>query len=275
MKDTTITCLCDNNVMLSSRLRGEHGISFLIERGTTSVLFDTGQSFEVLSHNARILEKDLSSIRSLMLSHGHYDHTGGLKGACDLSHATVYAHPSIFEEKYKIPAGKTPAPIGIPFHREEIEASSRMLLSASPQKILDGVTLTGEIPRITPSEAVPDVFQKREGDSYVKDDILDDQSLVIDTGEETYVVLGCNHAGLINTIEHCKTISSSPITTVFGGTHLVAADSTRMKETIHYLKAGRITLHGYHCTGDRASFELRAAMPDTYEKGLVGMEYVV
>ncbi len=275
MKDTTITCLCDNNVMLSSRLRGEHGISFLIERGTASLLFDTGQSFGVLSHNAMVMEKDLSSITSLMLSHGHYDHTGGLKGASDLSHAPVYAHPGIFEEKYKSPMGKEPSPIGIPFQREEIEVFSNLLLSSPPQKILDGVTLTGEIPRITPSEAVPDVFQKKVGGIITKDDILDDQSLVIDTGEAAYVVLGCNHAGLINTIEHCRTIAVSPIAMVFGGTHLVAADSTRMKETIRYLKENGITLHGYHCTGDRASFELRAAMPDTYEKGYVGMEYVI
>jgi 7,8-dihydropterin-6-yl-methyl-4-(beta-D-ribofuranosyl)aminobenzene 5'-phosphate synthase len=261
--------------MLSSRLRGEHGISFLIEQGNKSVLFDTGQSFETLSHNANILGKDLRSVEAILLSHGHYDHTGGVIGVCRESRAPLYAHPAAFEKKYKLAKGMDPAYIGIPYSREEIETLSAIHLSAEPAKILPGVTLTGEIPRITPSEAVPEVFQKFVAGSFIKDDIADDQSIIVDNGEEAHIILGCNHAGLMNTIERCKELTSSPITMVYGGTHLVAATPQRMAETVTYLNDNEITLHGYHCTGDRASFELRQALRLPYEKGYVGMGYLL
>lgn len=275
MKDITITCMCDNNVKLSSRLRGEHGIAFLVEQGKKSILFDSGQSYDVLSHNAGVLDKDLSNLDGIVLSHGHYDHTGGLRGVSRASQAPIYAHPSIFEDKYKAPQGSEPSYIGIPFTRTDIEASSRFHLSAEHRSVEGLVTATGEVPRITPSEEVPDIFLKKTDSVFVKDDILDDQSLVVDNGEEAYIILGCNHAGMINTITHCKTLATSPITMVFGGTHLVAATGARMADTISYLKAEGISMHGYHCTGDRASFELKSAMGDAYEKGIVGTEYIL
>lgn len=106
MKDTRITCLSDNAVKLSSSLRGEHGIAFFIEQGNKSILFDTGQSFEVLSHNAEALGIDLGTVTDIILSHGHYDHTGGLLDAAMESRARILCHPDVFEKKYKRVSGE-------------------------------------------------------------------------------------------------------------------------------------------------------------------------
>lgn len=267
-----ITCICDNNVKLSTHLRGEHGISFYIENGKDKVLFDTGQSFAVMSHNSQELGIDLGGVEKIVLSHGHYDHTGGLDRMLDYNIEKVFCHPCCFEEKYKM-VDSEPVYIGIPVSRESIEKRTELILSKSRKKICDNILMTGEIQRWSPHEGVPDVFFKKEDGKLIKDNILDDQSLIVDNGKEAILLLGCNHSGLINTFKGAMEMTSSKITTIAGGTHLVAAGKGRMDATISFLKEYDVMLYGFHCTGDEASVKLRKGLGDSYYRGFTGMSF--
>jgi len=272
MKDTHITCLCDNAVKLSSPLRGEHGIAFFIEQGKKSILFDTGQSFEVLSHNAEALGIDLGTVTDIILSHGHYDHTGGLLDAAMESRARILCHPDAFEKKYKRVSGED-IYIGMPWSEEELSLVSDITCSTQPTTVTPTLMATGEVPRQEPLERVPDLFLKESGQGLVHDTIRDDQSLIIDNGEEATVLLGCNHAGMLNTLAYCQSLCKSPISLVAGGTHLVAASPERIEATAAYALTHGIVVHGYHCTGDAASFAMRKEMGEQYGRGYVGMTY--
>jgi len=267
-----ITCICDNNVKLSSHLQGEHGISFYIENGKDKVLFDTGQSFGVLSHNAQELGVGLEDVGKIVLSHGHYDHTGGLDKMLDYGIEKVFCHPDCFEDKYKLVKSK-PVYIGIPIGRESIEERTELVLSTTSMKVCDNILMTGEMARNNPYEGIPDVFFKKEDGKLIKDYILDDQSLIVDNGKDAILLLGCNHSGLINTFKGAMELTDSNITTIAGGTHLVAAGKERMDATISFLKDYDVMVYGFHCTGDEASIKMRKGLGESYYKGYTGMSF--
>lgn len=265
-----IKCVVDNNVKLSSKFRGEHGLSFLIEN-KEKILFDTGQTFDVLSHNMQILDEKFVDISKIVISHGHYDHTGGLQGITKLSNAEIFAHPSIFDEKYK--KTETEAKyIGAPFKENDLPGIS---LSKESIEISKNIFTTGQINRTFDFENVSNVFQKKVGNKFSHDEIPDDQSLIIKTPVGGVVVLGCNHSGLLNTIEHSKDVIGDDVFLVLGGTHLVSADDNRLTLTIEYLKKYGITLFGFHCTGDYASYKLRSGLEKMYCRGYTGFEILL
>ncbi|MBN1785867.1 MAG: MBL fold metallo-hydrolase [Candidatus Methanofastidiosa archaeon] len=264
-----ISCICDNNVKLSSHLLGEHGISFHIDDGKDMMLFDTGQSYHVLSHNARQLRIDLDEVDKIILSHGHYDHTGGLDGMLEHEVNEVIGHPDMLQKKYKL-VSDLPEYIGIPLGRNEIEGRSKLTLSRESFRVSRSITTTGEIPRVNEMEAVPDIFLCESDGIMLKDDILDDQSIIVNNSREAILLLGCNHSGIMNTLEHAKRITDVPIVAIAGGTHLVAADNARMERTISYLREEKVKLYGFHCTGDKASHILKTELGQYYEWGRVG-----
>lgn len=265
-----IKCVVDNNVKLSSNFWGEHGLSFLIEN-KEKILFDTGQSFEVLNHNLGILGVKKEDISKIFISHGHYDHTGGLMELVKYSNAEIFAHPSIFDEKYKKTATE-PKYIGAPFKKKDLPDIS---LSKESIELSKNILTTGEIEKTFDFEKVSTVFQKKVGSKYNHDEIIDDQALVIKTQVGGVVVLGCNHSGLLNTIEHSKDLIGDDVFLVLGGTHLVAADDNRLSLTVEYLKKYGITLFGFHCTGDYASFKLHSALDKMYCRGYTGFEVLI
>ena len=265
-----IKCVVDNNVKLSSNFWGEHGLSFLIEN-KEKILFDTGQTFDVLNHNMGVIGENLRDISKVFISHGHYDHTGGLLEISRLSNPKIYAHPSILEEKYKKTATVTKN-IGIPIKKEEMP---EILFSKDSIELSDNIFTTGHIERTFDFEKVSDIFQKKSGKKFSHDEIDDDQSLIIKTPVGGVVVLGCNHAGLLNTIEHSKDIIGDDIFLVLGGTHLVSANDAKIAKTIEYLKKYGITLFGFHCTGDYASCKLRSALDKMYCRGYTGFEVIL
>lgn len=265
-----IKCVVDNNVKLSSKFWGEHGLSFLIEN-KEKILFDTGQTFEVLNHNMNVIGEDLKDISKIFISHGHYDHTGPLLKVWELSNAMIYGHPSIFDEKYKKTTAN-PKNIGIPYTKEQLPEIS---FSKDSIELSPNIFTTGEIERTFDFEKVSNIFQKKMGNTFIQDEIQDDQSLIIKTPVGGVVILGCNHAGLLNTIEHSKDVIGDDIFLVLGGTHLVSADDNKIAKTIDYLKKYGITLFGFHCTGDYASSKLRSALDKMYCRGYTGFEVVL
>ena len=243
----------------------EHGICFWIETGSTRVIFDTGQGGPALLNNARILKIPLERAESVVLSHGHFDHTGGLKTVLQLSHnPKVYAHPATFQPKFACNEYGQSRSIGIPFMNEISirKLAGDVIFTIRPTQIADGIFVTGEIPRITEFEDTGGPFFLDDGCTK-PDPFLDDQALFFESSKGMVVLLGCAHAGVINTLLYIQQLThGKPIHAVMGGMHLLSASRVRMNRTIEYLDRINPDLLGpAHCTGEAATAELWDAFP--------------
>lgn len=246
-----ITTLSENTAGFPGAL-AEWGLSVLVQTDDLNILLDTGASISV-SHNAPIFDLDLSTIDRIVLSHGHYDHTGGLKEV--LKHigkqVEVIAHPDIWAKKYARGKGFERY-IGIPFPREELEAlGASFTLSKEPVWITDDIVSTGEIAMTEEFEQLdPNLYVKEDG-NWRRDELWDDRALIIKTGEGLVVILGCAHRGAINTLRHAREITGvALIHTVIGGTHLTGATEERVLRTATALQELGVQRVGVsHCTG--------------------------
>jgi 7,8-dihydropterin-6-yl-methyl-4-(beta-D-ribofuranosyl)aminobenzene 5'-phosphate synthase len=251
-----ITTLSENTAGLGG-LMAEWGLSILVESEEINILFDTGQSLSA-SHNADLMGINLSQIDKIVLSHGHFDHTGGLKQALLRigKEIDIIAHPDIWAAKYSRRQGQEARYIGIPFHRQTLESlGAKFSLSREPVRLSDNITTSGEIPMTTEYEIIEPHLQVKEGRRFKPDKLLDDQALIITTGAGLVVILGCAHRGVINTLYHAQKLTGvEAIYAVFGGCHLISATEERIWLTIAALKELGVQLLGLsHCTGLAAS----------------------
>lgn len=255
-------------------LTPEHGLAVWIRAGGVEGLLDAGQG-KALVGNAAHLGMDLAQAQFLVLSHGHYDHSGGL--AAFLEHNRL--GPILFAEgaldpRWSLRPPSAPREIGIP--RSAREALNklppeRIVPLDSPRFLGEGLGLTGPIPRTSGFEDPGGpFFLDREG--FTPDPIRDDQALWIATEEGTVIVLGCAHAGVVNTVEFVQKISPGPIRALVGGFHLLEAGPERLDLTIRALrKVDPDLIVPCHCTGDRAVQELSRAFPGRVIPGRAGM----
>jgi 7,8-dihydropterin-6-yl-methyl-4-(beta-D-ribofuranosyl)aminobenzene 5'-phosphate synthase len=244
----------------------EWGLSILVETDDLKVLLDTCASISV-PHNAPILGVDLSAIDKIVLSHGHYDHTGGLKEVLAKTGAVeVIAHPDIWAEKYAR-FGEREAYIGIPFSREELEGlGASFTLSKEPVWISDDIVTTGEIPMVTEYEEIDANMYVKEDGEFVPDPFWDDRALIIKTELGLVVILGCAHRGAINTLYHAREITGIDILhTVIGGTHLMNASEERIMLTAAAFQELGVQRVGVsHCTGLPAAVLLAQQLGDAF-----------
>jgi 7,8-dihydropterin-6-yl-methyl-4-(beta-D-ribofuranosyl)aminobenzene 5'-phosphate synthase len=257
-----LTILCDNAVGIIGGI-GEHGYAIFIETEGGPYLFDTGSGMGILP-NAKLLEKDLRSIKKIFLSHGHYDHTGGLSDVLDfVSPVSVYAHPAIFDEKYSFSKKDDRTEIkfiGIPQRRAFLEAKGAVFqLAKEFKEVGEGVFLTGEIPRVTEFEAVDKRLNIKLNDVFTIDVFPDDQALVLSTRKGLVVLLGCSHAGMINTLRYVQSkLKDEPVYAVVGGTHWGFMDEKDFASSIEVLKKMDISMIGVsHCTGIPVAHRLK------------------
>jgi len=249
-----VTCLVDNTAKLSSQLWAEHGSAFLVESADAKVLLDTGQSGVVLVHNLAALNKDLVGLTGIVLSHGHYDHTGGMEHILSrYGNVEIIAHPSVFDERISRDGAGREKPIGIPFSREYLEARCRLRLSKEPVEVAPGIFTTGQVPRGSGPEPRDPRLKVRVDGQLQVDPLLDDISLVLKTTKGLVVLLGCCHSGLVNTLEHVSTTFSGGILAIMGGTHLANVEDSVLIETVTAVKERYGVLHVYagHCSGTR------------------------
>ena len=269
-----ITIVCDNSVFGSLDVIGEHGFACFVETDRANYLFDTGQGLSIVQ-NCRALKKDLGSIEAIMISHGHYDHTGGLPSVLPLTGPVdVYAHPDIFTEKMSVSNGKTRF-AGIPYRRSYLEAlGARFRLGTGMTEVGPGLILSGEIPRNSAFEKGDTrlVVQNTEGGGFQQDPLLDDQSLIIESDKGLILVFGCAHAGMINIIDYVtKRMNRDRIHAVIGGTHLGFANDEQIEETLKLIDRYQIELIGVsHCTGLPNAARLHAKLKDRFFFGSVG-----
>jgi len=270
-----ITVLCENTV--GARVgTGEHGFSAFIETEAGNYLFDTGNGFSIV-RNALLWRKDLTSIKKIFLSHGHYDHTGGLPDVLRIrGEVDVLAHPHIFQERIAVPKENEEGKrrfVGIPYRREYLEFSgARFALEREFYEPDKGMFLTGEVPRKTPFEKPDPRLFARAGEDWVPDQFLDDQSLILDTSKGLVIIFGCAHSGMVNTINHImEKTGRERIYALLGGTHLGFLTPEQLEESIEALKKLSVEWIGVsHCTGMKASMRLAGEFGDKFFYGHVG-----
>ncbi len=266
-----IRIVVDNNA--AEGFVAEHGFSLWIEAGDRKILFDTGNR-EALLPNCRKLGLSFSALTDLVLSHGHYDHSGGVetvvRAAGDIQ---VYLHQSAMQPRYADDEG-TPKPVRMPAAsmqslRQVPDDSIHWL--THPFRISRHIGLTGLISRQTEYEDTGGQFYY---DPWGKrpDPIEDDNALWLNTPKGLIVCVGCSHAGIVNTIRAIIEITGeTKIHSIIGGLHLLNATTERLEKTalaINELELGRVV--ACHCTGEEATEFLQTRLDCEVVQGHAG-----
>lgn len=270
-KTIRITVLVENSVHRQG-LVAEHGLSFHVQSGEHSLLFDTGQT-DLAVINAETLRLPLDRVEAIVLSHGHYDHTSGVPAVLDVvPEARVYLHPAAFGKKFSQNSGQS-RPIGMSDCVAQAirRCAGGFIETKSRTEIMEGVFATGEIPRATTCEDTGGAFFL-DAEGTRPDPLVDDQALVIDLGRSVVLLLGCAHSGLVNTLDHVRHLTGGkPVSAVIGGLHLGSASEERIQQTITRLRAANLEcLAPAHCTGSPATAKLWQAFPNLCRPASVG-----
>lgn len=271
---TRITILVDNKA--SEGLASEHGLSLWIESEGKRILFDTGQG-PALESNAQALGIDLAETDILVLSHGHYDHAGGIAHVIARARdIDVYCHPGVVQTRYALRDGNARS-IGMP--RKAGEALEQLPLQRlhwvqEPLMLTETVGVTGPVPRLTSYEDPGGPFYLNP-EGARPDLIEDDLALWIQTDEGLVICMGCAHAGLINTLHHIRDLTEGArVRAVIGGFHLLSASHERLTQSIIKLRLlAPDMLVPCHCTGESAVASLCDALGERVSPGASGMTY--
>ena len=270
----TLTILSENTAR-GAGILGEHGLSFWIDTGTHRVLFDTGQGL-VLASNAARLGVDLATADAIVLSHGHFDHVGGLELALAAApNAALFLHPRAVEAKF---SGSDPKTGGRRISTAFVEREAfrgggrRVVVTREPTEVVPGVWMTGEIPRMNDFEDTGGPFFL-EAALMQPDPLLDDQAVFLPTPQGVIVIFGCAHSGVVNTLGHIARLTGvAPVRLVLGGLHLERATSHRMNETVRVLRECRPARMGFcHCTGLAAIRRLWQEFPESCVQAYAGL----
>ena len=269
----TITFLVDNRAEES--FMAENGFSILIENQGKRILFDTGQKGETLFHNAEKLGVSLSGLDAIVLSHGHFDHSGNLAKIFQMNPSiSFFAHPGCRITRWSRHPGKTPHSVGL---SQENNAAITALPPGqihwckTPTQIMPEIWVTGSIPRKNSFEDPGGPFYEDEM-GHTPDLILDDMALWMVGEKGLTIICGCCHSGIKNTIDHINSFCDGiGIHTLIGGFHLLKATTERLAKTISFInETGVKRVFPAHCTGETAMTVLQEQLKAQVELGIVG-----
>lgn len=245
--------ILDENRVVNPKLIAEQGLSILVETRFHNILFDTGQTDAFLK-NAKQLNLDLSSVKTVVLSHGHYDLTGGLEFLLQKHHPLdIVCHPNLFNKKYRM-IDLQREEIGVPWEKKRLEEKgANFVLRTHPKEIFPGIWVSGEIPRLTDYEFIDETYQEKVLESYIHDEIHDEQALILETKKGLVILMGCGHAGPINTIKHAmRILHQEKIHAVVGGMHLHRAPDEKIKKIVkNLIRLNPDFVIPLHCCGFR------------------------
>lgn len=257
----------DNNTLIDMYYLGEPATSYYIEDGNDKILFDTGYS-DAFMKNAVKLGINLDMINKVVISHGHNDHTGGLKYFFEEKKSIeLISHPESFNYKEDT-AGLY---IGTSLRKEQLSRVCNLNLSRYPIKISRNITYLGEIPIFNKFETRYVIGKTIINGNKVDDKVEEDSAIVYNSADGLFVITGCSHSGICNIIEYAKKVcNDNRILGVIGGFHLFE-NNDRLRKTIDYFKNNDIgLLYPCHCVSLEAKVEIARYMK-IYEVG-VGLE---
>ncbi|PRR81027.1 MBL fold metallo-hydrolase [Clostridium vincentii] len=255
-----ITTLIENKEDENNILINEHGLSLYIEIDEMKILFDTGQSGDFIK-NAEKLKINLNKLNYVMLSHGHYDHSGGLRKLVDNTDNSfkLIVGKGFFNEKYKLVDGENYKFNGNNFDKEFIVENNIPIkyITQDLFNVTEDILIFSNFERNTEFEILNTKFYIKHNEEYIADDFSDEIVLVVKHKKGLVVILGCSHVGVINILKTIIKRTGMPIYCIVGGSHLIEADELRLKGTIEFLKENNISmLRLSHCTGENATKEL-------------------
>lgn len=255
-----ITALMDNKLTEHKALIAEHGLSLYVCFNGKRILFDCGSGPNPIG-NAQKLGIDLKRLDAVVLSHSHYDHAAGFRFLTQqgLGSGQVYTGPDFFEPKFAR-SGIRYTNLSAGFDRAFLQEYRILHQQVEGlREIFPGAYLISGFPRVQALETIPERFVRLTASGFVPDDFHDEICLALEVEGGLAVLVGCSHPGILNMISHVHTLLGKPVRAVFGGTHLVEADSARIESTIDALRAMGVEVLGLsHCSGDGADCAIRA-----------------
>lgn len=250
--EARITTLIENSQGENLSLETEHGLSFLIEKNSHKVLFDTGQSGAFIE-NAHKLGLTLNDLEFVAISHGHYDHSGGFRRFSEINQAlTLITGKNFFGLKYATD-GISHEYLGNNFDETFLEYKRIRHLTAEKaiEEILPGIFVLTAFPRIHPDEVINPRFVVQADNGFVPDDFSDEICIAVETKRGFAVLLGCSHPGMKNMLDAAGSLLPGPIFAVMGGTHLVEASGECLAASVSYIQNYGFQAIGLsHCTGE-------------------------
>ena len=248
-----VAILTDDNVFNSRTLLAEHGLCFYIEDNSKKILFDTGYS-DIFIKNAISMGINLLDLDYIVLSHGHYDHTGGLthylkfylsaiKQGQLIKKPIIVAHPDLFLEKFEEGYGE----IGCSITEEKLRQNFDLKLTKEPFNLTDNLMFLGEIPRLNDFEAKKTIEKVKINGHYEDDYVMEDLA----------IITGCSHSGICNIVDYAiKLCGQKNVSSIIGGFHLIETKSEVLAKTIDYLlKLDISELYPCHCIDRNAQIE--------------------
>lgn len=271
-----VTVVVDNSVPTSAKdgFVGEHGLSLLLEVDGKKILLDVGQSDAVV-RNLSLLGIHPRQLDAIVLSHGHYDHTGGLIYL--LKHRRypipVYAHPQVFQPRYSV-SGSVRRYIGIPYPQELLTTlGAEWHFATEPKEVLPGLWFSGQIPRTTHFETGDRRLVTCSDGCDCQDPIYDDTNLFYASNQGLVVISGCTHTGLVNAVRRGMAVTNlNRWYGWVGGTHLGPVSEDQQHKTLAFIdEMAPAFLAANHCTGFSMMTELAQRLGKRFIAGNVSV----
>lgn len=255
-----ITTLIENEAGHNKELKNEFGLSLFIEDEDISLIFDTGKSGDFI-FNAQKLQIPLNNIKHVVLSHSHFDHTGGIRKLVDTfnNKFTLHISKTFFEEKHRI-TGVIHEFLGNNFNEKYIldKEININYIDTDEFKVSKNITLFTNFKSLNNFETPTRYYFRKIYDDYILDSMEDELVLGIDTSKGLLIVCGCSHIGIANIVENIKCRTQKKIYGIIGGLHLSKASDERIEKVLKYFDECNIEFFGVsHCTGEKVTKILR------------------
>ena len=267
-----IITLIENIKDDKGKLINEHGLSLYIEAYGKKILFDTGQTGDFV-YNSEKLGVSLNNLDYVLMSHGHYDHTGGFRKLVENSDKKfeLILGRSFFNKKYKTVEDGYKFN-GNSFDEDFIKENNIGLKYVDESfKIDENMEIFSQFKTSNNFEILNKKFLIKKGNEYISDEFYDEIVLTIKSDKGLIVVVGCSHIGIVNILEHISNETKMPIYAVIGGSHLAQGDKNRINKTIEYLKKKKVSLIRLcHCTGEIAIKELDKSFKSEFKYNNTG-----